>query len=338
MRRRLKVVASAEEARRVQRAPPSAEEIDAAVTFMGETRMEGVAYSVARLVPPFCVAGLSGPLGLCYFVKRGTVWLEREGETNGVVELREGTVVGGSGLVAHWFKSDPRATTRRARTIEHTPLGGPDEDRGGAVELVIGHVPVESLALVSVMGDIMVIPPDVDSPVCRRIWNAIAQIEDELTDARPMGGATPAVRRQSEIILLNMARHTVATGARDAEEALNMRLDLRIVRATAAAAHGPLSTWTVAKLARIAGMSRTTFAERFHRLTGSSPLQTITRMRLRLAAAELARGRRTVAQVADEAGYGSPAAFIRAFERYFHSTPKQWRATHRSEAPVSRTA
>ena len=120
--------------------------------------------------------------------------------------------------------------------------------------------------------------------MCRRIWNALAQIEDELTDARPMGGATPAVRRQSEIILLNMARHTVATGARDAEEALNMRLDLRIVRATAAAAHGPLSTWTVAKLARIAGMSRTTFAERFHRLTGSSPLQTITHMRLRLAA------------------------------------------------------
>jgi AraC-like DNA-binding protein len=338
MRRSLDVAASAAPEQRAKRTPPSAEEIDAAVTFMGETRMEGVAYSVAHLVPPFCVAGLSGPLGLCYFVKRGTLWLEREGETNSVVELRQGAVVGGSGLVAHWFKSDPGATTRRARTIEHTPLGAPHDDRDSPIELVIGHVPVESLALVSVMGDIIVIPPDVDSPVCRRIWNALAQIEDELTDVRPMGGATPAVRRQSEIILLNMARHTVATGARDAEEALKMRLDLRIVRATAAAAHGPLSTWTVAKLARIAGMSRTTFAERFHRLTGSSPLQTITHMRLRLAASELARGRHTIAQVADEAGYGSSAAFIRAFERYFHVTPKQWRATHRPDASGSRMA
>jgi AraC-like DNA-binding protein len=317
--------------------PPTAEEIDAAVTLMGETRMEGVGYSVARLDAPFSVAGLSGPLGLCYFVKRGTLWLEREGEPHGVVELRQGTVVGGSGLVAHWFKSDPHATTRRARTIEYTPLGGPHDDTSHAIELVIGHVPLESLALVSVMGDIIVIPPDVNSPVCRRIWNAITQIEDELNDSRPMGGVTPAVRRQSEIILLNMARHTVATGARDGVEALNMRLDLRIVRATAAAAHGPLSTWTVAKLARIAGMSRTTFAERFHRLTGNSPLQTITHMRLRLAASELARGRKPIASVADEAGYGSPAAFIRAFERYFHVTPKQWRKTHRAETSSMRT-
>jgi len=331
MRRSLNIAASVDPTHRVKRAPPTADEIDAAVTLMGETRMDGVGYSVARLEPPFCFAGLSGALGLCYFVKRGTVWLEREGEPDRVVELRQGAVVGGSGLVAHWFKSDARAATRHTRPLEYTPLGGAGAGSARAVELIIGHVPLESLALVSVMGDIIVIPPDADSPVCRRIWNALEQIEDELNDARPMGGVTPAVRRQSEIVLLNLARYTVATGARDAVEALNMRLDLRIVRATAAAAHGPLSTWTVAKLARIAGMSRTTFAERFHRLTGNSPLQTITHMRLRLAASELARGRKSIGAVADEAGYGSAAAFIRAFERYFHVTPKQWRKTHRSE-------
>ena len=338
MARSLNIAASVDEAHRVKGAPPTPHEVDAAVTLMGETRMDGVGYSIAYPTPPFCFAGLSGPLGLCYFVKRGTVWLEREGEPNRIVELRQGTVVGGSGLVAHWFKSDPRAPTRRVRPIEYVPLGASRDEAEHPIELVIGHVPLESLALVSLMGDVVVIPPDPDSAVCRRIWNALAQIEDELTDARPLGGLTPAVRRLSEIVLLNLARHTVATGARDAVEALNMRLDLRIVRATAAAAHGPLATWTVAKLARIAGMSRTTFAERFHRLTGNSPLQTITHMRLRLAASELARGRKPIAKVADEAGYGSPAAFIRAFERYFHATPKQWRKTHRPETTSTRTA
>jgi AraC-like DNA-binding protein len=326
--------ASIEADRAIPRAAPTADEIDAAVTLMGETRMDGVGYSVAHLAPPFCFAGLSGPVGLCYFVKRGTVWLERDGESNRVVELRQGTVVGGSGLVAHWFKSDARAVTRRARPIECAPLGPLHDASDHPVELVIGHVPLESLALVSLMGGVMIIPPNADSSICRRIWNALAQIEDELTDARPLGGVTPAVRRQSELILLNMARHSVATGARDAVESLRMRLDLRIVRATAEAAHGPLSTWTVAKLARIAGMSRTTFAERFQRLTGRSPLQTITHMRLRQAASTLTRGHKSIAQVADEAGYGSPAAFIRAFERYFHVTPKQWRKTHHVETPA----
>jgi len=310
------------------RPPLTAEEIDAAVTLIGETRMEGVGYSVAHLEAPFCFAGVSGAIALCYLVKKGTLWLELEGKR--VVELRPRTVVGSSGLVAHWFKSDPRASSRRAQPLVMTPLGRSNGEREADIELVVGHVPLESLALAGAMGDMIVVPPDVGSPVSRRIWNAYEQIEDEMSDVQPMGGMNAAVRRFSELILLNISRHSAAQSAADSNNFANTHLDIRIMRATAAASHGQLSDWTLARLAKIAGMSRTTFAERFHKLTGRTPLQTITHMRLRLAASELARGDRSVAQVADDAGYGSSAAFIRAFERYFDVTPRRWRVTHRS--------
>ncbi len=303
---------------------PSPTEVDAAVTLMAEIRMEGVGYSVASVGPPFCVSGLSGPLTLCYLVRKGTVWLELEGRSKRVVELRPGTVVGISGLMEHWLKSDPAASTRHAPPLAHRPLGSPCGASRGP-EILIGHAPLESLAVIGNPG-LVVIQPDEDSPVSRRIWCAMAQIEDELADPNPMGGATAAVRRLSELIVLNMARHIVALSVTDESTAFGTRLDIRIMRATAAAARGPLADWDLDRLASVAGMSRTTFCERFRLLTGKSPVQAITQMRLRLAAFELTHGHRIVNQVAETAGYASAAAFTHAFTRYFGVPPARWRA------------
>jgi AraC-like DNA-binding protein len=293
--------------------------------------MEGVDYSIAQLDRPFCQAGISGPQTLCYLVRKGTVWLEVAGKPTRVVELAAGTVVGTSGLVAHWLKSDPRASTRGAQQLAHEPLRqGVCGGRG--IEILIGHAPLESLAFTTGTqgpGPI-VVKPDSSNPISRRIWMAMSQIEEELTDPNPMGGVAASVRRHSELILLNIARYFFAQSARDELDTLETRLDIRILRATAVAAHGPLADWTVDKLANVAAMSRTTFYERFRALTGQSPLQTITQMRLRLAASELARGKRLVSEIADEAGYASSEAFTRAFSRYFGDTPARWRATHGS--------
>lgn len=311
-------------AARLERASPTAADVDAAVTVMAETRMDGVGYSIARAEPPFCRTGLSGPLTLCYLVKKGTVWLELEGGSKRVVELRPGTVVGTSGLLAHWIKSSPTEPARHARPLGHEPLG-PRRKADHSIEMLIGHAPLESLAVIGNPG-VVIIEPDENSALFRRIWWAAAQIEEELTDSHPMGGVTAAVRRLSELILLNIVRHIVAMSVRDESSAFGTRLDIRIMRATAAAAHGPLADWDLGKLARVAGMSRTTFCERFCALTGKSPMQAITQMRLRLAASELAHGHRLVDQVAERAGYASSAAFTRAFTRYFGVPPARWRA------------
>jgi AraC-like DNA-binding protein len=308
---------------------PSRAELDAAVNLLAETRMDGVGYSIARMDPPFCASGMSGPLTLCYLVRKGTVWFETEAQPARVVELGPGTVVGTSGLVAHWLKSDARAHTRDAHALEPAPLDG-HRRAGGEVEVIVGHAPLESLAIMVGVPDTIVIGPKDDERLSRRIWAAMGQIEEELTDPAPMGGASAAVRRLSEVILLNIVRHVVAPSTRDELDVLQARRDVRIMRATAAAAHGPLSDWTLGSLARIAGMSRTTFCERFRALTGQAPLQSITQMRLRLAASEIARGELRIGEIAEAAGYASPEAFTRAFSRYFGVTPRRFRATRNS--------
>jgi AraC-like DNA-binding protein len=82
--------------------------------------------------------------------------------------------------------------------------------------------------------------------------------------------------------------------------------------------------WTVAELAKSAGMSRSIFALRFKQLTGHAPLDYLLRLRMRTACRVLGSGQRNVAAVAYEIGYHSESAFSHAFKRVIGAPPKQF--------------
>lgn len=89
--------------------------------------------------------------------------------------------------------------------------------------------------------------------------------------------------------------------------------------------HGdPGRSWTLAELAAAVAASRSALAERFKRLTGLAPLQYLAQWRMQVAAGRLADGD-GVAAVAFEVGYGSEAAFSRAFKKLVGVSPSAWR-------------
>ena len=65
----------------------------------------------------------------------------------------------------------------------------------------------------------------------------------------------------------------------------------------------------------------TAFAARFAELVGESPIAYLTRWRMHVASEWLAEDGRTVSQIARQLGYGSEAAFSRAFKRVIGATP-----------------
>ena len=87
----------------------------------------------------------------------------------------------------------------------------------------------------------------------------------------------------------------------------------------------PDHAWTMAELAREIGAARSVVAERFVRLVGEPPMAYLARWRLQLAARLLQTTRRSVLEVASDAGYESEAAFNRAFKREFSLPPGQYR-------------
>ena len=71
--------------------------------------------------------------------------------------------------------------------------------------------------------------------------------------------------------------------------------------------------------------SRSAFAARFARLVGEPPLHYLTRWRMQKAAGLLREGRASLAEIAEQVGYDSEAAFSKAFKRSIGTAPGAYR-------------
>lgn len=141
----------------------------------------------------------------------------------------------------------------------------------------------------------------------------------------PLPGAAATRSRLAEIVFVEtLARYvqSVPPGGRGWLAGLNDRY----VGRTLALVHGrPSEAWTVEKLGRQVGLSRSALAERFGEVMGEPIFAFLTRWRLQLAAEFLLTTARPIQSIAHEAGYESAGAFSAAFKRHFGRTPTDWR-------------
>jgi AraC-like DNA-binding protein len=92
----------------------------------------------------------------------------------------------------------------------------------------------------------------------------------------------------------------------------------------------PTHAWSVEKLSRHVGLSRSALADRFRYLVGEPPMHYLTRWRLQLATQLLRETDDGVAGIALRVGYESEAAFNRAFKRHAGEPPATWRNSARA--------
>jgi AraC-like DNA-binding protein len=90
--------------------------------------------------------------------------------------------------------------------------------------------------------------------------------------------------------------------------------------------HGsPAHPWNIDELSREVGLSRSSLAERFTQLIGQPPMQYLTQWRMQIAARLLSSGTASIYAIAQDVGYGSEAAFSRAFKKAVGQSPAIWR-------------
>ena len=86
----------------------------------------------------------------------------------------------------------------------------------------------------------------------------------------------------------------------------------------------PTAPWTVALLAREAGLSRSAFFERFRRALGVAPMEYLLAWRMALAKSLLRQKEGGLAEVAERVGYSSASTFSVAFSRYVGMPPARY--------------
>lgn len=87
--------------------------------------------------------------------------------------------------------------------------------------------------------------------------------------------------------------------------------------------------WTIAQMARSAGMAPGRFARQYRWICGTSPVRDLTWFRLRRARELLDDGRRGIADVARRCGFADQLYFSRVFRRWMGVPPTVWRQVRR---------
>jgi AraC-like DNA-binding protein len=123
-----------------------------------------------------------------------------------------------------------------------------------------------------------------------------------------------------DALFVMAVRHHL-TRVQDPRGLLAALLDPKLALALEAIHRHPGSNWTVQRLAEVACMSRTAFAERFAEVLGTSPHQYLTELRMTEALRLLRDPRLSVIAIAEQLGYQSEAAFRRTFKRVHGQGP-----------------
>jgi AraC-like DNA-binding protein len=140
----------------------------------------------------------------------------------------------------------------------------------------------------------------------------------EVTDDEP--GAALMISRIIDLIVIRTLRTWVHLG--HGSGWLGGLSDARIARALKVVHEKPLQRWSIETLAAAAGMSRSSFCERFAGLVGCSPLRYQNEWRLNLARDMLLRRDGRVGEIGLRIGYESEAAFSRAYKALFGRSPR----------------
>jgi len=296
-------------------------------------RLVGLNYRRIQITPPFGIGFGSVPgRAQFHFVSRGPVFLRSPG---GVVhEMRAGDAAllprGG----AHDLVSDPDLPSREVAAFATAPLcqsvaaitacdaaACRTTDAlifSGCMRFDLGTMH----PLVALMPEVMLVGTLLDR--YPEILPMLEAMERETRGER--AGFAGILARLADVVSAFIVRGWVECGCGDASGWIAALRDPRLGRVIAALHRDPGRDWTLAELAAEMGSSRSVFAERFLAVTGVTPLRYLTELRMRLAAQWIGRERMPIEHAAHRLGYGSPAAFSRAFKRVMGHPPGALRA------------
>lgn len=274
-------------------------------------RLSARVYLHASFCGAWAVDASGGKRAPFHAIAKGNCWLHLPGEGTSV-PLGAGDLVVFPHDHPHLLAGSPEPP---GPEVPRNRPAGPD-DEGPFTTLICGYFDFERHAwnpLLEALPAAIVVRAG-DPAATRRFHHTLLQLMAAEVEAEEPGGKA-VVDRLAETLFVHVLR-TYLRQQRVPSGYLAAMVDRNLGRALAAIHERPHERWTVERLARVAGQSRSVFAERFQRLTGMTPLAYLTRWRMQQAYQWLTGTHDSVARIAERCGYESYAAFAKAFKRH----------------------
>ena len=237
--------------------------------------------------------------GFLHLLKAGSI--KMQDSTGYAVTLKEPTLVFYSRPLQHRFHPDP----------------------AGGADLVCASMRFEHKAFNPIL---FALPERFECPLrlLTGAENLLDLLFNEAFETKP--GRQEVLDRLFVVVLIEvlrvvLARPEVSPGL------FRSLLHPQISKALTAIHTEPSHDWSLAELAQVAGMSRSSFASTFKNEVGETPGNYLTRWRITLAQALIQEGV-PLKLISDRIGYNSQAGFLRAFKIIMGESPTSWKKSH----------
>jgi AraC-like DNA-binding protein len=286
-------------------------------------------YCLSAMTAPwgFKVAARSGPA--FHLLTSGSAWLEVEGREEPVSVAAGDLIILPRGN-AHVMKdalSSPVLWLDRI-LAQTPPVDGRLRHGGGGErsELLCGGFVVEQLTARPLLEGLPTVVHLRGSGGHAPEWLAglVRMISVEMAASGP--GSEAVVTRLTDALLAQALRKCIMDADRPGRNSGAVS-DPMIARVLRLMREQPERSWTVPRMAAVASMSRTTFADRFRAATGETPMQSLTRYRMARAAEFLRGSGAGIREIARLVGYDSEVSITKAFRRQFGTSPGAYRKT-----------
>ncbi|HJY59671.1 MAG TPA: AraC family transcriptional regulator [Streptosporangiaceae bacterium] len=287
-------------------------------------RASGGVFARSVAVPPWGLR-LPGTIQLAvHAVVQGRAWLWTEGNAEGdedALELAPGDLALVRGGPDHCVASEPGAqcvSPAEFRSRHTGDAGSPDHP--GAVFLCGAYRFAGDIGrgLVEALPPVLSLPASVDDP----IHAVVTLLSREMSHVEP-GQQTVLDRLLDVLVVLGL--RAGLTRSATAPAWFRAAADPRLSPALHAMHANAGQPWTVDELAKLANMSRATFARVFQQALGRAPMTYLSDWRMTLARDLLLVQDTTLAEIAGRVGYSSVYSFATAFHRHHGEPPGRWR-------------
>ena len=144
-------------------------------------------------------------------------------------------------------------------------------------------------------------------------------------------GKAAVINHWASIMMIECLRVYIESLPEATDNWLKAMKDPFLTKALIAMHESPDQSWTIHKLAEVAGMSRSSFAQRFKEVVGIPPLTYLLDYRLRLAARYLRLQQNSIGRISELVGYASDSTFSQAFKRVYGVSPKAYRQQYQQQ-------
>jgi AraC-like DNA-binding protein len=289
----------------------------------------------ARVEPAVCepLLGSASHLILYHYVAEGELRIRVDGEDGEGLVIRAGEVVLLPRNDLHLMGSDLSLPPTEGSDIIQLPKDGElylihHGGTGERTRMVCGFLGCDSAngnLVISTLPPLLKLNVE-QGGAAEWIRSTFQYAAAEVAAGRP--GSETVLAKLSELLFVEAVRRYAEALPEGQTGWLAGLRDPYVARALALLHRDITRPWSVDELGREVGLSRSALADRFIRLIGVPPMHYLTNWRMQVASQKLRGTSASLAQIADMLGYGSDAAFSRAFKKTLGTSPAAWRRSN----------